>query len=59
MDENKKGTDLSCAEIASLLTKKGFKVSRHIVRKLLTKHGYVKRKALKSHRRTSGSEGPV
>ena len=47
MDEKVKWTNLSCSDIASLLAKKGFKVSRNIVRKLLTKHGYVKRKALK------------
>jgi transposase len=47
MDEKIKWTDLTRAEIASLLGKKGFKVSRNIVRKLLKKHGYVKRKALK------------
>jgi len=47
MDEKVKWTNLSCSNIASLLAKKGFKVSRNIVRKLLKKHGYVKRKALK------------
>ncbi len=35
------------ANIAGLLAKKDFKVSRNIVKKLLKKHGYVKRKALK------------
>ncbi len=47
MDEKVKWTNLSCSDIASLLAKKGFKVSRNIVRKLLKEHGYVKRKALK------------
>lgn len=47
MDETIKWTHLSCAHIGSLLADKGFKVSRNIVRKLLKKHGYVKRKALK------------
>lgn len=47
MDEKVKWTNLSCSDIASLLANKGFKVSRNIVRKLLKKHGYVKRKALK------------
>ena len=47
MDEKIKWTDLTRAEISILLGKKGFKVSRNIVRKLLKKHGYVKRKALK------------
>ncbi len=47
MDEKIKWTDLTRAEISILLGEKGFKVSRNIVRKLLKKHGYVKRKALK------------
>ena len=47
MDEKVKWTDLDCGEIKNLLRKEGFKVSRNIVRKLLKKHGYVKRKALK------------
>lgn len=47
MDEKVKWTNLTCADISVLLAKKGFKVSRNIVRKLLRKHGYVKRKALK------------
>jgi hypothetical protein len=33
MDESIKWTNLTCAEIGSLLAKKGFKVSRNIVRK--------------------------
>jgi len=48
MDETKKWTNLTCAEISSLLAKKGFKVSRNIVRKLLKKNDYVKRKPLKN-----------
>lgn len=47
MDDKVKWTDLTCAEITVFLAKEGFKVSRNIVRKLLKKHGYVKRKALK------------
>ena len=47
MDEKVKWTDLTCAEISALLAQKGFKASRNIVRQLLKKHGYVKRKALK------------
>ncbi len=47
MNVQVKWTNLTCAEIASLLAKQGFKVSRNIVRQLLKKHGYVKRKALK------------
>jgi len=50
MDEKVKWTDLSCAEIGTLLAQKGFKVSRNIVRNLLKKHGYVKRKAVKKKR---------
>jgi hypothetical protein len=47
MDETKKWTNLTCAKIGSLLAEEGFKVSRNIVRKLLKKNDYVKRKALK------------
>ena len=47
MDETKKWTNLTCSKIGSLLAEKGFKVSRNIVRKLLKKNNYVKRKALK------------
>lgn len=47
MDEDVKWTNLTNADITSLLAKEGFKVSRNIVRQLLKKHGYVKRKALK------------
>jgi hypothetical protein len=48
MDEKVKWTSLSLAEIAKALKKKGYKASRNIVRKLLKKHDYVKRKAVKS-----------
>ncbi len=47
MDDKVKWTNLTRAEIAALLAAKGSKVSRNIVAKLLKKHGYVKRKALK------------
>lgn len=47
MDEKIKWTDLTCADISIHLATKGFNVSRNIVRKLLKKNGYVKRKALK------------
>ena len=47
MDETKKWTNLTCAKIGSLLAEEGFKVSCNIVRKLLKKNDYVKRKALK------------
>jgi len=48
MDEKVKWTNLSCANIAGLLATKGFMVSRNIVRKLLKKNDYVKRKAFKN-----------
>jgi predicted RNA binding protein YcfA (HicA-like mRNA interferase family) len=51
MDEKAKWTNLTNANIVDFLTKKGFKVSRNIVKILLKKHGYVKRKALKRHLR--------
>jgi len=47
MDETKKWTNLTCTKIDSLLAEEGFEVSRNIVRKLLKKNTYVKRKALK------------
>ena len=50
MDEKVKWTDLTRAEISSLLKKNGFNVSRNIVKKLLKNHGYVKRKAVKKKR---------
>jgi len=46
-DEKVKWTNFTVAQIMALLIKKGIKVSRNIVRKLLKNHGYVKRKALK------------
>ena len=48
MDEAKKWTNLTCAKIGSLLAEEEFKVSRNIVRKLLKKNSYVKRKAMKN-----------
>jgi hypothetical protein len=48
MDEKVKWTNLTKADIAAELTKKGFKVSRNIVKKLLKKHDYVKRKPFKN-----------
>ncbi|MFT5728814.1 MAG: hypothetical protein ACI8PB_002974 [Desulforhopalus sp.] len=48
MDESRKWTNLTRAEMSVLLAQKGFKVSRNIVRKLLKKNGYVKRKPLKN-----------
>ena len=47
MDEKVKWTNLSSADISIHLATKGYKVSRNIVRQLLKKNGYVKRKALK------------
>ncbi len=48
MDAKVKWTDLSVREIAERLLQAGIKVSRNIVRQLLKKHDYVKRKARKS-----------
>jgi predicted alpha/beta-hydrolase family hydrolase len=48
MDEKVKRTNLTKADIAAQLAKKGFKVSRNMVKKLLKKHDYVKRKPAKS-----------
>jgi hypothetical protein len=47
MDEKVKWTNLTRGEIREQLRKKGLKVSVNIVKKLLKKHGFVKRKALK------------
>jgi hypothetical protein len=47
MDEKVKWTNLTKADIAEL-AKKGFKVSRNIVKKWLKNHDYVKRKPSKS-----------
>ena len=47
MDEEVKWTNLSVKEIGKRLKEKGIEVSRNIVRKLLKKQGYRKRKALK------------
>lgn len=47
MDEKVKWTNLSVKEIGKRLKEKGIEVSRNIVRKLLKKHDYRKRKALK------------
>ena len=48
MDEKIKWTNLTRENIASELNKKGFKVSRNVVKKLLKKHGFVKRKPFKN-----------
>ncbi|MFT5085095.1 MAG: hypothetical protein ACI9Y1_003152, partial [Lentisphaeria bacterium] len=47
MDDKAKWTALSRSEISNAL-KKGFRVSRNIVRQLLKNHGYVKRKPSKN-----------
>ena len=48
MDEKVKWTNLTRENIAAELKKKGFKISRNIVKKLLKKHGFVKRKPFKN-----------
>jgi len=48
MDEKVTWTNLSKSDIAAQLTKKGFKVSHNIVKKLLKKNDYVKRKPFKN-----------
>ena len=48
MDDAVKWTALSRQDIAKALNKKGFDVSRNIIRQLLKKHGFVKRKMKKS-----------
>ena len=52
MDEKVKWTNLGKAEIGKLMKKRGIEISRNIVKKLLKKHGYVKRKALR--KKTTG-----
>jgi transposase len=47
MDSDVKWTNLTRKEIGFKLTEFGFFVSRNIVKQLLKKHGFVKRKALK------------
>jgi transposase len=48
MKENVKWTNLTKAEIINKMAKLGVKISRNIVRKLLKKNNFVKRKAQKS-----------
>jgi hypothetical protein len=48
MKEDVKWTNLTKAEIISKMAKRGIKVSKNIVRKLLKKNMFVKRKAQKS-----------
>ena len=50
MNEKVKWTNLTCVEISELLIKKGYEASPYIVKKLLKKHDYKKRKALKKRR---------
>jgi transposase len=47
MDKELKWTNLTRAQISEEMGKKGIKVSRNIVRKILKKHGFSKRKAQK------------
>lgn len=48
MDEDVKWTNLSHVKIAELLEKKGFKISITVVKKLLKKHYFKKRKPFKN-----------
>ena len=48
MDSSIRWTYLKPYEIVAELAKKGYAVSRNIVRSLLKKHNYVKRKAQKN-----------
>jgi hypothetical protein len=48
MNEKVKWTNLTKADIVAELAKKDFKVSRNIVKKLLKKHDFVKRKPFKN-----------
>ena len=48
MDETKKWTNLNRRQISELFREQGMNVSRHVVKQLLKKHGYVKRKMKKS-----------
>lgn len=47
MDEKVKWTHLTCVEISERLIEKGYEASPYIVKQLLKKHQYKKRKALK------------
>lgn len=48
MKENVKWTNLTKADIIKMMAQRGVKISRNIVRKLLKKNNFVKRKAQKS-----------
>ena len=48
MNEDVKWTNLTKAKIITMMAKRGIKISRNIVRKLLKKNKFVKRKAQKS-----------
>ena len=48
MDEEVKWTHLSYAEIIEAMSIEGIDISKPIVKKLLKRHGYVKRKAFKN-----------
>jgi len=47
MDEKVKWTNFSKSNISKAMSKQGIKIGKNVVKKLLKKHGYVKRKALK------------
>jgi len=51
MDEKVKWSNLTRSEIRTHMKKSGITISVNIVKKLLKKHGYVKRKALKKKQR--------
>ncbi len=51
MDEKVKWSNLIRSEIRAHMKKSGITISVNIVKKLLKKHGYVKRKALKKKQR--------
>jgi hypothetical protein len=48
MDSTKKWTNLKRREISKAFSERGMKVSVHVVKQLLKKHGYVKRKMQKT-----------
>lgn len=48
MDASRKWTNLNRREISKLFEMRGMKIAQHIVKQLLKKHGYVKRKMQKN-----------
>lgn len=47
MNEKVKWTNLTRKEISEIMTEEGVKVSEYVVKQLLKKHGFVRRKASK------------